>query len=322
MDFALRLGITRSRLCNYINDRSEPDYATLCTIAEALQVSVDYLLGRNGIQDSDFQGSRIFSDFIIGREKPASEGMTVWIPLYLSRSETLEEPPVPSGWLRETSSFVQTGEFRQPYAIIVGDDSMAPEIMPGDIAYIQPCFIYHPFMEQNLGRDLFGVRLDAGDAVGTSLKRCCVQSNLLIFYSNNVKYSPVILDMNKILFVPLIGKVVSIWRSYLDSDMLEMYYPGLGDIPAKQLLAKAPVMSYAVSEYVFLQADSEQDAAQAVKILQTRIDSQADGDAFYPETIDQWKAAKVLQNGAYVAMIASGEHQTEIEDAWNAQFGA
>ena len=64
------------------------------------------------------------------------------------------------------------------------------------------------------------------------------------------------------------------------------------------------------------------DAAQAAKILQTRIDSQADGDAFYPETIDQWKAAKVLQNGAYVAMIASGEHQTEIEDAWNAQFGA
>ena len=105
-------------------------------------------------------------------------------------------------------------------------------------------------------------------------------------------------------------------------EMLEMYYPGLGDIAAKQLLAKAPVMSYAVSEYVFLQADSEQDAAQAVKILQTRIDSQADGDAFYPETIDQWKAAKVLQNGAYVAMIASGEHQTEIEDAWNAQFGA
>ena len=108
----------------------------------------------------------------------------------------------------------------------------------------------------------------------------------------------------------------------LDGEMLEMYYPGLGDIPAKQLLAKAPVMSYAVSEYVFLQVDSEQDAAQAAKILQTRIDSQADGDAFYPETIDQWKAAKVLQNGAYVAMIASGEHQTEIEDAWNAQFGA
>ena len=48
-------------------------------------------------------------------------------------------------------------------------------------------------MEQDMGGGSFGVRLDAGDAVGTSLKRCCVQSNLLIFYSNNVKYSPVIL---------------------------------------------------------------------------------------------------------------------------------
>ena len=90
----------------------------------------------------------------------------------------------------------------------------------------------------------------------------------------------------------------------------------------KQLLAKSPVMSYAVNEYVFMQCETEDDAAKATEILQTRIDSQADGDAFYPETIDQWKAAKVLQNGAYVAMIASGEHQTEIEDAWNAQFGA
>ena len=28
----------------------------------------------------------------------------------------------------------------------------------------------------------------------------------------------------------------------LDGEMLEMYYPGLGDIAAKQLLAKAPVI--------------------------------------------------------------------------------
>jgi len=102
--------------------------------------------------------------------------------------------------------------------------------------------------------------------------------------------------------------------------MLEMYYPGLGDIAAKQFLAKAPVMSYAVNEYVFMQCENEDDAAQAAKILQTRIDSQADGDAFYPETIDQWKAARVMTNGAYVALIASGEHQAEIEDAWSAQF--
>ena len=83
-------------------------------------------------------------------------------------------------------------------------------------------------MEQNLGRDLFGVRLDAGDAVGTSLKRCCVQSNLLIFYSNNVKYSPVILDMNKILFCPADRQGrLPIWEEPIsDSDMLERIREG------------------------------------------------------------------------------------------------
>ena len=106
----------------------------------------------------------------------------------------------------------------------------------------------------------------------------------------------------------------------LDSDMLELYYPGLGDLSAKQLLAKSPVMSYAVNEYVFMQCENEDDAARAAEILQTRIDTQAGGDAFYPETIDQWKAARVMTNGAYVALIASGEQQAEIEDAWSAQF--
>ena len=106
----------------------------------------------------------------------------------------------------------------------------------------------------------------------------------------------------------------------LDSDMLELYYPGLGALSTKQLLAKAPVMSYAVNEYVFLQCETQQDAAAAADILQSRIDSQSGGDAFYPETIDQWKAAKVITSGSYVALIASGEHQAEIEDAWNAQF--
>lgn len=106
----------------------------------------------------------------------------------------------------------------------------------------------------------------------------------------------------------------------LDSEMLEMYFPGLSEISAKQLVAKVPVMSYAVNEYVFMQCESAEDAAKAAEILQTRIDTQAGGDAFYPGTIDQWKAARVLTHGTYAAMIASGEHQADIENAWNAQF--
>ena len=125
-------GITRSRLCNYIN---EQERAGLC---DALHYSRS-AAGERGLsswpqRDTGFRFSGkqnlLGLHYRTGKTRfGGDDGLDS--PVFSSRSETLEEPPVPSGWLRETSSFVQTGEFRQPYAIIVGDDSMAPEIMPG-----------------------------------------------------------------------------------------------------------------------------------------------------------------------------------------------
>lgn len=106
----------------------------------------------------------------------------------------------------------------------------------------------------------------------------------------------------------------------LEDEMLELYYPGLGEVAAKQCLAKAPVMSYAVSEYVFMACENAADAETAAGILQSRVDAQSSGDAWYPETVEQWKAAKVITHGTYTALIASGEHQADIESAWNALF--
>ena len=80
------------------------------------------------------------------------------------------------------------------------------------------------------------------------------------------------------------------------------------------------MMSSVVNEVVFAQCKSEDDAASAAEILQSRADAQAEGGAWYPESMEAWGKAKVIQNGTYVAMIASAEHQTEIEDAFNALF--
>ena len=99
---------------------------------------------------------------------------------------------------------------------------MIRQTMPGDIIQIQPRFISHRFMEQAPGRALFRVRLHGGNTVGTSLKRCRMRNNLLISYSHNARFSPTELDMNRILFIPLIGKVVSLWRKYPDGGL-----PGL-----------------------------------------------------------------------------------------------
>ena len=51
-----------------------------------------------------------------------------------------------------------------------------------------------------------------------------------------------------------------------------------------------------------------------------RVDAQAEGGAWYPESMETWSDAQVVQHGTYVAMIATAEHQDEITEQFNAQF--
>ena len=106
----------------------------------------------------------------------------------------------------------------------------------------------------------------------------------------------------------------------LEGEMLEGYYPGLSDLASKQLVAKAPMISAVVNEIVLVQCETEEDAAKAAAILQDRADAQAEGGAFYPESMETWSRATVLQQGTYVALIASAEHQEDLETSFNEQF--
>ena len=106
----------------------------------------------------------------------------------------------------------------------------------------------------------------------------------------------------------------------VEGELLEGYYPGLSEIPAKQLVVKVPAMSSDVNEIVLMQCETEEDAESAAAILQARVDAQAEGGAWYPESLEAWKAAKVLRNGTYAALIASGAHQETLEEQFNLQF--
>ena len=106
----------------------------------------------------------------------------------------------------------------------------------------------------------------------------------------------------------------------LEGEMLESYYPGISDIPVTQFVAKAPMMSSVVNELVLMQCQSEEDAAEAAAILQTRVETQAEGGAWYPESMEAWGRGIVIQQGTYVAMIASAEHQDEIAESFTALF--
>ena len=108
--------------------------------------------------------------------------------------------------------------------------------------------------------------------------------------------------------------------SNIEGDLLESYYPGLADVATEQLIAKAPMISAVVNEIVLAQCATEEDAATAASILQDRVDAQAEGGAWYPESMETWSDAQVVQHGTYVAMIATAEHQDEITEQFNAQF--
>ena len=106
----------------------------------------------------------------------------------------------------------------------------------------------------------------------------------------------------------------------LEGEMLESYYPGISDISTKQFLAKAPMMSGVVNEMVLMQCENEEDAGKAAAILQERIDTQAEGGAWYPESMEAWGNGQVIQHGTYVAMIASAQFQQTWADGFNALF--
>ena len=113
------------------------------------------------------------------------------------------------------------------------------------------------------------------------------------------------------------------WNGYLvdiEGEMLEGYYPGLSEIPAEQFVAKMPMMSSVVNELVFMECETEEGATQAATILQERIDTQAEGGAWYPESMEAWSRGEVIQNGTYVGMIASASYQDELVERFQQEI--
>lgn len=222
--FADRIGITRSRMNNYIMQRSEPDCATLIRIANALDTTIDFLLGRTEHQGlPQTAPANGLPDFLPSRgpDSPRPDPAH-WIALHRSQYAVPETPlsPEPVGWLRHETPH-QPDNYRQCYAILVEDDSMRPYLLPGDVAYIQPMVIFHNCLSSAPTSDIYAVRLHGEDSVGVSLKKCYSRGNLLVFFCENSLYSPSILNMTQIRFSPITGKVMCVWRSCMGNAIAD-----------------------------------------------------------------------------------------------------
>ena len=108
----------------------------------------------------------------------------------------------------------------------------------------------------------------------------------------------------------------------LDDEMLDAFYPGLRELETEQLVAYMPMITGRVSEYVLLQCANSADARAAADILQQRIDEQAAGGAWYPESTAAWANAKVITRGGYVLMIAADDLTEQIAADFDAKLNS
>ena len=104
-----------------------------------------------------------------------------------------------------------------------------------------------------------------------------------------------------------------------EAEMLEMYYPGLSAVETKQLVAYAPMMTAVAVEFVFVEVANSADVETVKGILQARIDSQVNGGAWYPETIEQWsKYSEIVVIDNYVCLFVSSDKDILIDAFRNA----
>lgn len=103
-------------------------------------------------------------------------------------------------------------------------------------------------------------------------------------------------------------------------DVLETYYPGMGDIDTKQCLVMGTMMSMNNGEFCLVEVTNSADVDTVKGIFQSRIDYMVEGGAWYPAPTELWtNSSRVVSNGNYVMMVVHEDCDT-IVDEFNALF--
>lgn len=180
-DLAARLGITQQAVGKWETGVSSPDPATLMQLAEVLQVSVDFLLGRAGAN--------------VGHVMPYVAAQEAMVPVVGS---------VRAGYgalAFEEDSGMAAASVKDPenyFYLVVKGDSMEPRIQNGDLALVRR----QPTLDDgDLGVVVFG------EGEGT-LKRFHKKGNAIVLQPFNPAYESLILAGEELDNMYIAGKVV------------------------------------------------------------------------------------------------------------------
>lgn len=180
-DLAARLGITQQAVGKWETGVSSPDPGTLMQLAEEFDVSLDYLLGREGAN--------------VGRVMPYVPAAEAMVPVVGS---------VRAGYgalAFEEDAGMEPANVRDPenyFYLVVQGDSMEPRIRNGDLALVRR----QPMLDDgDLGVVVFG------EGEGT-LKRFQKKGNAVVLQPFNPAYEPLILAGEELEHLYIAGKVV------------------------------------------------------------------------------------------------------------------
>lgn len=112
----------------------------------------------------------------------------------------------------------------------------------------------------------------------------------------------------------------------IEGEVLENYYPGLSGIATvEELLVQETMITTAnvAVGLVKLSKDATLDDIQAVQdILQARINTQAEGGAWYPASCETWEQGVILSVNNCVGMFVYPEDAQEMADLFMEAFGS
>ena len=75
-----------------------------------------------------------------------------------------------------------------------------------------------------------------------------------------------------------------------------------------------PMISAAVCEILMVECENSEDAAAVAEIFRERMQSQIDGGAWYPASIEVWEGAQIVTEGSFVALFAHSDAESMAQD--------
>ena len=103
--------------------------------------------------------------------------------------------------------------------------------------------------------------------------------------------------------------------SLADAELAANVYPGLFDIDTQQCLPYINMMTMNTSEIVLIEVTNSSDVETVKGILQSRIDAQVAGGAWYPSAIEVWQnSSRIVSHGNYVMMVVHEDCEYIVSD--------